>query len=245
MDREEQASSGTAASGTAASLSPAGGSLIAKMIVVTFLVPVLIFGAAGRIDWPAAWIYTALRVGLFLVPTAWLARSRPELVNERASPGENVKRWDVLLIRAYLPFAFGVGVVAGLDAGRYGWSSMPIWLQAIGFAGVVFGHWLPFWAMATNPFFSSHVRIQDDRGHEVVSSGPYRYVRHPGYVGTIVIWFSTGLCLGSWWSLVPAAAIGVLFVARTYLEDRTLLEELPGYVVYAEEVPSRLAPHVW
>jgi len=104
---------------------------------------------------------------------------------------------------------------------------------------------MPLWAMSANAYLSTMVRIQDDRGHQVVTTGPYRYVRHPMYVGTIFFGLCMPLFLGSWWTFVPCGLIVILFIIRTALEDRTLRDELPGYAEYAERVRYRLLPGVW
>jgi protein-S-isoprenylcysteine O-methyltransferase Ste14 len=136
-------------------------------------------------------------------------------------------------------------VVAGLDF-RFGWSTgiMPA-LQFAALVVAVGGYALGTWAMAVNAYFSLVVRIQHDRGQKVVSDGPYRWVRHPGYVGTILFELAAPLLLGSWWALVPGVISALLLVVRTALEDRTLQQELDGYKQYAGEVRYRLLPGVW
>jgi protein-S-isoprenylcysteine O-methyltransferase Ste14 len=132
-----------------------------------------------------------------------------------------------------------------LDAGRLGWSTMPIAVQIVGYIAFVLSMAVTFWAMATNPFLSTIVRIQDDRGQYVVTTGPYRYVRHPMYAMMFLMWPGTALLLGSWWALLPAVVIVIIFVIRTALEDRTLQAELPGYVDYTQHTRYRLVPGVW
>ena len=136
-------------------------------------------------------------------------------------------------------------VIAGLDGGRFGWSSMPLPLAIAGLVTLVLAYAVIAWAMAANTFFSTTVRVQEDRGQRVVSSGPYRLVRHPGYVGMILMYVGTPVMLGSWWALIPGGLNGVAFIVRTALEDRTLQEELDGYKEYAGRVPYRLLPGVW
>ncbi len=131
--------------------------------------------------------------------------------------------------------------VAGLDAGRFGWSVMPIAVQIAGYVALLMAMAVTYWAMAANPFLSTVVRIQDDRGHYVVTSGPYRYVRHPMYAMMFFMWPGIALELGSWWALIPAAVIVIVFVIRTALEDRTLQAELPGYAEYAQRYPLSIS----
>ena len=135
-------------------------------------------------------------------------------------------------------------MVAGLDV-RFGWSSVPLALSLAGLLVVVAGNAVVSWGMSANRYFARVVRIQDDRGQQVCSTGPYRYVRHPGYVGMIVYTIAMAIGLGSWWAVIPALLVAAAFVVRTAMEDRTLQTELPGYSEYASRVPYRLVPGVW
>src|SRR5512139_3760117 len=220
---------------------------INRIIQVLVSVPVMglvLFLSAGRLDWPAAWIFLGLYVLVILTLGVWAIRRNPEVVNERGKM-QNIKSWDKTLMTIYTVMLFVLFAVAGLDAGRFGWSAMPIALQVVGFVALIFAMAVTYWAMATNPFLSTIVRIQDDRGHYVVTSGPYRYVRHPMYAMMFCMWPGIALELGSWWALLPAAVIVIVFVIRTALEDRTLQAELPGYTAYAQRVRYRLVPGVW
>ncbi|MEA3440444.1 MAG: isoprenylcysteine carboxylmethyltransferase family protein [Chloroflexota bacterium] len=136
-------------------------------------------------------------------------------------------------------------VIAGLDE-RFGWSpDLGLVVHLVGLALLISGQGLFTWSMVSNPFFSTGVRIQMDRDHTVSTSGPYKYVRHPGYTGYITFTIGTSLLLGSFWALIPAGIIAVLLIIRTVLEDKTLLEELPGYQAYANRVSWRLLPGFW
>ena len=208
------------------------------------LMGLVLFLAAGRLDWPAAWIFLGFYVLVILTLGVWAMRKHPDVVNERGKL-ENIKSWDKALMIIYTVMLFVLFAMAGLDAGRFGWSVMPIALQVVGFIALAFALAVTYWAMATNPFLSTIVRIQDDRGHYVVTSGPYRYVRHPMYAAIFLMWPGIALQLGSWWALIPAAVIVIVFVIRTALEDRTLQAELPGYTAYAQRVRYRLVPGVW
>lgn len=207
---------------------------------------VILFGSAGRIDWGWAWTYVGLAAAFVLLTALLLLPSRRDLIAERAGAGEGAKTWDKWVGGAASILASVGGLlVAGLDA-RFGWTrTLPLRTHLIGVGCFVAGYGLFTWAMAANPFFSTFVRIQKDRGHTVVDAGPYRAVRHPGYVGWIVSALAAPLLLGSVWALVPAALGSCVMVARTALEDRTLRRELPGYEDYATRVRSRLLPWVW
>ncbi len=231
-------------SDTKPSLERSGIRRIVQVLVSVLIICALLFLSAGRLDWLWAWLFLAAWL-LLMLASAVVMRKSPGLINERGRRAENIKGWDKVLMGIYSLVLFTVPVVAGLDAVRFEWSAMPLLLHVIG--GVLFipAMTMPLWAMSANAYLSTMVRIQDDRGHQVVTAGPYRYVRHPMYVGTIFFGLSIPLFLGSWWTFVPCGLIVVLFIVRTALEDRTLREELPGYAEYAQRVRYRLLPGIW
>jgi protein-S-isoprenylcysteine O-methyltransferase Ste14 len=216
-----------------------------RLAVLLGVLAAVLFGSAGRLDWAAAWWFIG-SYGVFLaLYAAWGLFRDPEQLRERGREAPNVKGWDRVIIRVYgllLPALF---VLTGLDAGRFGWSSPPAGVRAASWIGLLAAASWIFWVLMTNTFLSRMVRIQDDRGHRVVTSGPYRYVRHPMYAGLVVFFVCIPLALGSWWGLVVSALIIALFVLRTALEDRTLRQELDGYDEYARRVCYRLLPGVW
>ena len=212
-------------------------------VIVTYLIlAAILFASSGRINWIWAWAYLGLGLGILIVNASVLPA---ELIAERGQPRDNVKRWDrVLTTVAQVP-TLGLPVVAGLDE-RFGWS--PQLVPAVHLAGLAFfvlGQGLFSWAMASNKYFSTLVRIQIDRSHTVATGGPYRHVRHPGYAGYIVSYLGASLALGSLWAIIPAGFIACLLIVRTALEDRTLQDELPGYTDYAQRVRYRLLPGIW
>lgn len=212
-------------------------------VVITYLIlAAILFVTSGRLNWLWAWAYLGVGLGILVINTVILPA---ELIAERGQPGDNVKRWDrVLATLAGIP-TLAVPIVAGLDE-RFGWS--PQLVPAIHLVGLTFfalGQGLFSWAMASNKYFSTAVRIQKDRGHTVATSGPYRFIRHPGYTGYSVSFLGTALALGSLWAIIPAVLIACLLVVRTALEDRTLQDELPGYKDYAQRVRYRLLPGIW
>jgi protein-S-isoprenylcysteine O-methyltransferase Ste14 len=178
----------------------------------------------------------------------WAELRHPGLTAERQNIEniQNAKAWDkVLAPLMAVSISYPLVIVAGLDH-RYVWSpEFPLWLNAIGFILISFGYAFAAWAVAENRFFYSVVLIQTDRGHVVCDSGPYRYVRHPGYAGSILPLFGIVLALGSVWTLLPVAVASVISVLRTVLEDRTLQEELPGYRDYTCRVRYRLIPGIF
>jgi len=190
--------------------------------------------------WAVLGIYVASKAAAF-------AFLDPDLLRERVAPGPGVEREDVVLaILGYLGLYPGLFVVAGLDAVRFGPAiPIPESIQGTAFFVFALGYVFAFWAVLTNPFFATVVRIQDDRGHSVVSSGPYSLVRHPGYAGVLLAHLALPFALGSIWALAPAVVGTILFVARTSREDRMLSERLVGYREYQKRVLWRLLPGVW
>jgi protein-S-isoprenylcysteine O-methyltransferase Ste14 len=205
----------------------------------------ILFLAAGRLDWIWAWIFIGINLAVVLVNGTILMRTNPEIVAERGRPKE-VKNWDKAVSGLWaLAQYLAIPLVAGLDA-RFGWTrGLGIAWNIAGAVVFTAGMTLFGWAMITNAYFSTAARIQSDRGQTVCRSGPYRFVRHPGYSGTVLQSMGTSFLLGSIWSLIPTAAAVACMVARTVLEDRMLQNELPGYKDFARDVPHRLVPGVW
>jgi len=204
-----------------------------------------LFIASGRLDWVMAWVYIGVYLAGMGVNALVLIPTNPELVVERAQfrGKKDLDRALAGVMALYGPA--GLCIVAGLDV-RQGWSpGIPSALLIVALAIAVLGSLLTTWAMASNSFFYGVLRIAKDRGHTVATGGPYRYVRHPGYVGIIAFDLATPLILGSLWALIPAALAVCLAIVRTTLEDKTLHEELGGYKEYAARVPHRLLPRVW
>lgn len=218
---------------------------LAVLLVVLLAVP---FISAGTFDWPAAWVFAAIGLIITAGSRLMLLRLNPELAAERAAYSEktDAKPWDRLLmplVAIYGPLA--TLVLAGLNR-RFAWRpEVPMELAAASAALLVLASAFSSYALLLNRFFSGVVRIQRDRGHTVVTAGPYRWIRHPGYAGGVVGHLALPLLLGSAWALIPGALTAGLTVLRTALEDRTLREELPGYAEYARQTRYRLLPGVW
>jgi protein-S-isoprenylcysteine O-methyltransferase Ste14 len=214
-------------------------------IVLLVILAGLLFVPAGRWDWFEGWLFIALYTVLIGSYAAWGHLKDPEQFRERRRIAENTKPWDRAILMAYtllLPAPF---VVAGLDAGRFQWSSVPVWLQALAWLGLLAAGSLVLAAVVTNTYLSRSARIQDDRHQVVVTAGPYRLVRHPMYLGVILVFACLPLALGSWWALIPGVLIAGLFVIRTSAEDAMLRSELEGYGAYARKVRYRLVPGLW
>lgn len=216
--------------------------------VYLLLFPMVLFVAAGRLDWVMGWVYVGLLIVFSVASRLLVLRRHPDLLAERARSleAENVKGWDRLmvgLVALYGPLA--TWIVAGLDQ-RYGWMPQtPFILQLVALAAAVLGYAIATWAMVVNRFFSAYVRIQKDRDQTVVTDGPYRFVRHPSYAVGILSYLATPFMLDALWALVPAVLVTVGLIVRTALEDRTLQAELDGYANYAQRVRYRLLPGVW
>jgi protein-S-isoprenylcysteine O-methyltransferase Ste14 len=214
------------------------------MLVVMMTV---FYVTAGRTDIPRSWLFIAVTMIHFIGSNLALYRYNPELLTQRLKiKRKGSKTWDELLMRvSNLTALLIMPVVAGLDIGRYHWSSLGLPYAVLGVILAVVSSIMLNWAMITNPFFEPTVRIQDDREHHVVSTGPYAIVRHPGYLSGILWLASTPLILGSLYAFSAFALYAILMALRTYLEDSTLQRELPGYAEYAKRVRYRLLPRIW
>ncbi len=205
------------------------------------IVGVIVFAAAGRTDLPFVWGILCL-LGAMIVVGAFVLDS--SLIRERLQPGAGAVKDHHRTLSA--PLLMAHWILTGLDVGRFHWSdTMPVATQFVGLAGYAVALGFSLWALVTNRFYSSVIRIQTDRGHETISAGPYRFVRHPGYAATIAGSLCGGLALGSWIGAAPLVLLIVLFIRRTVTEDRLLQCELPGYTEYANRVRYRILPGVW
>lgn len=221
--------------------------LIRLLLILPIMQGTLLI-TAGRWDWWEAWAYTITGLIVLLGSRAFLILKHPGLALERAQAHEreDVKDWD----RFLMPFTALVGpflswIVAGLDQ-RFGWSpDLADWVQIAALALIQVGSLIGSWAMIVNRYFSSQVRIQTDRGQQVVQEGLYGIVRHPGYAGGLLSWLAAPVFFSSLWLIVPMVLVIAASVVRTALEDRTLRDELPGYEEYAKLVKYRLIPGVW
>lgn len=218
---------------------------IATIVVFMLFNGALLFLSAGRVDWAWAWVFLGICVLALAINGTILLRTSPETVAERGRPGRT-QGWDRIVagLWAVALFLF-VPVVAGLDT-RFGWTEgIGSQWNVTGALLLAGGLGLAGWAMMANAFFSTAVRIQVERGQTVCRTGPYRFVRHPGYVGFILQSLGTPVLLGSLWAIVPGIAAAALMVGRTALEDRMLRRELDGYAEYVRDVRYRLLPGVW
>jgi len=224
--------------------------VIRAIIVFTlflFFVPALLFISAGTANWPMAWVYVTLFLASTIGSRLIVLKRNPDTLRERArfTASEGTKSWDRILFAINGLFGSMAMIVAGLDH-RFDWSTIipeiGQYLAALVIAG---GYGLGVWAMVVNRYFSAVARIQQDRGQVVVTTGPYRIIRHPAYAGALLASLALPIMLDAIWSLVPTLVMVVALIIRTSLEDRMLREELDGYQSYTEETPYRLIPGLW
>lgn len=203
------------------------------------------FLPAGTFGWFKGWIF----IGIFLISetivTVYLWKTNPELLIARSHPHTGTKRWDTILLSFLFPSMIAIFVVAALDDSRFHWIPLPLWGVLLGYVLFFLGFLVTVWAGSVNKFAEPTVRIQADRGHTVIDTGPYQYVRHPGYAGGILMFFGMALALGSLWATIPAFITTLFLIIRTGLEDRTLRDELEGYEEYTRRVRRKLVPSVW
>jgi protein-S-isoprenylcysteine O-methyltransferase Ste14 len=202
----------------------------------------ILFIAAGTLSWKWAWAVMLLSV--FLLMINWILLPA-ELIEERGRKKENVKKWDKMITSIISFQVILMFVFSGLDH-RFDWTGdVSIIINIAGLAFIFLGSLLFTWSMVSNRFFSTLVRLQIDRQHTVATGGPYKYVRHPGYLGHITFTLATPVALGTFWGLIFSGTICVLLIVRTALEDATLKKELPGYAEYTENVKYKLIPYLW
>jgi protein-S-isoprenylcysteine O-methyltransferase Ste14 len=220
--------------------------LVAQSIGLFLALALALFAPAGTLAWPVGWLYLVLFFGFFLGVNAWLSRHNPGLLEERSrlSRGDQ-KGWDKTLFPLLLALVFAWLMFISVDAGRFHWSPEPLWLQVVGAVVLLCSFYLFFLTFRENSYLSTVVRLQSERGHCVISTGPYHYVRHPMYAGFLLFMTGTPLFLGSWYGALLGLAFMLMLARRAVLEERTLQAALPGYAAYMAQVAYRFVPYVW
>ena len=209
------------------------------LILVFFAMP---FVCAGTIYWPEAWIMVLIYLAWALPVLTWMGKNNPKLLEERMDITRRTEEWDRRILIFGIICYLGFFVVPGLDF-RFGWSEMPIYLEVAGFVGMVLAFSVMFLVMRENTYLSRVVEVQ--KGQEVITTGPYRYVRHPLYAAMLVYCISVPVSLGSFYGIIPALGMIALMLVRTSKEDKFLHERLPGYKEYAQKTRYKLVPGVW
>ncbi|MFX0081727.1 MAG: methyltransferase family protein [Candidatus Hodarchaeota archaeon] len=218
-------------------------SLIIMLGLATALLGLGLFLPFGSFLWLEAWIYLGIFFTFFNIYILYFSKHDPEMLQKRAKP-QFKEKWDKIVM-LFMGFGFfPTFIIPGFEK-KYGWSNIPLLVEIIGFIGLILGLVIIFLVMKENTFLSKAVEIQKDRGHKVITSGPYRIVRHPMYLGFILFIVFYCLALGSLFSLIPAALGIVGIVIRTILEDRMLHKELEGYKEYAQKTKRKLIPWIW
>lgn len=205
----------------------------------------LLFGAAGNLHWQRGWLHVGLWGATLAINLIVLLKVNPAIIQQRTKRQKVTEGSDKVLLVLMLPATLALPVVAGLDAVRFQWMPLPTWTILAGVVLHVAGGILVLWAMAVNPYLEKTVRIQEERGHQVITTGPYRFVRHPMYAGVLPMFAAMPLILGSCWTFLPVGVVAILLIIRTIYEERTLRNALSGYAAYAERTPYRLIPGLW
>lgn len=205
----------------------------------------VVFLPVGRLDWSPGWFFVAFLIVVYGISALVLWRVNPVIYRARSRFQPGTKHWDRILLALMLPAMVAEIPVATLDAGRMFWSAVPFSIVVFGYVLIAAGIALSAWAQAVNRFFEPGVRIQRERGHHVITSGPYQFVRHPGYVGALMIFVGVAFALASWWALIPAAFATAILILRTSWEDALLGTELDGYADYTRYTRFRLVPGIW
>jgi protein-S-isoprenylcysteine O-methyltransferase Ste14 len=217
----------------------------AQVLFSMLLMAALFFLSAGRLDLPRVWFFFGLYFVSLVINMVIFLKYNPEVVKARSEmlKGE-MKWWDKVYAALYILLMFALPVVCGLDV-RFGAPTLGIEYYLAGILLFVAGWSFTSWALVVNKFFEGTVRIQKERGHKVITTGPYAIVRHPGYAGMILLYLSMPFGFGSLYGLIPALLLAAAFVFRTHFEDEFLQEELKGYKEYCKKTKYRLIPFVW
>jgi protein-S-isoprenylcysteine O-methyltransferase Ste14 len=205
----------------------------------------LLFWAAGTLSWGRGWLHLVVWIMTMVVNGLVLMYKNPDVLRARIKRARMKESFDKVLLPLLIPVTLAFPVVGGLDAVRHHWSFMSAWWIVPGLALHVAGDWFMVWAMIVNPFLEKSVRIQTDRGHQVIRTGPYAVVRHPMYLGLFLMFPGMPFIVGSWWSFVPVGLLLLIILIRTVFEDRLLRDKLAGYEEYTNQTRYRLLPGIW
>jgi len=220
--------------------------ITARFILGLIFIGAILFGTAGTFNWPEAWIYIVIQFGWSVALSIYLWTHDIELLKDRLKfTKKSAKGWDKVLTFVSMPFYIVYLVIPGLDAVRYQWSHVPVWAKVACFILLTALFMWISWIMKENTYLSRFVEIQENRGHKVITTGPYRFVRHPMYIGATILLICLPIALGSLYALIPLVFCIIFMIIRTILEDKTLHNELEEYAEYAQKTKYRLIPKIW
>jgi len=221
--------------------------LVIRLILGFILFSAFLFVPAGTIRWTEAWIYIIFQFSASISIGLWLRKNDPELLKDRMEVmKKTVRGWDKALQLSMTPFFIALLVIPGLEVVRYNGTYIPIEMKLVGYIVLILSLTIFFLVIRENTFLSRVVEIQQDKGHRVITTGPYKYIRHPMYyVAVLVMFFAIPLALGSLYGMIPAFFLAVAIIIRTFFEDKILHKELDGYVEYAKITRYRLLPGIW
>ncbi len=218
------------------------GYMSGRILIAVILCPILFIGA-GTLNWLRGWLYFGISFSGLLINMVTQALINPELLNKRGERKTSIPTWDKITGGFVLVFSLGLRTIAGIDSVRFKWSSLPFWWTIIGLIIYLFAQSLIVWSAAVDPFFEA--LVQERKDNLIIVSGPYMVVRHPCYLGSILIYIMVPLILGSIWAFIPAVCLIFTEAIRTILEDRMLFRELKRYEEYAYRIKYRLVPFLW
>ena len=221
--------------------------IIVQLVIVVIIAPFIPMIISSQWGWWQAWAYAVASILAFVISRLIVNRVHPDLIKERSRfmQAKDTKPWDKILALLLGLGTILILVVAGLDK-YYAWSpASSLISNLVALFGIVLGYGFSSWALVENRFFSGTVRIQTERGHHVITTGPYRIVRHPGYAGGLLGYLFIPMLLDSLWAFIPAVLLAIVMIIRTALEDKTLQAELPGYKEFVQKTKYRLLPGIW
>jgi protein-S-isoprenylcysteine O-methyltransferase Ste14 len=216
----------------------------ASFIIMYTILALALFLPAGTVFWPQGWIYIIIMIIFSTTLLTYLTKKDPDLLKARAKVKAE-KVWDKIIGIVSIPCFLALYIIPGFDAVKFKWSSLPIFINIIGFIGMVLAAILFILVLKENAYLSRVVEIQKERGHKVITTGPYRIVRHPMYISVIILYFCHCLALGSLYALIPYIGVIIIIIVRTHFEDKMLHEELEGYKEYAQKTKYKLIPGIW
>lgn len=217
--------------------------LVFLFVIAFFVTAAVLFLPAGTLNWVEAWFYLIIQFSFSGYVAVWALKYSPGLIESRMSGKLPVKTFDKIIMSFFLISMIALILIPGLNV-RYSWSEVPVFVEALGFAGLIVSLYVLFLTMKENPYLSKIVEVQKKR-QKVITTGPYSYVRHPMYATMFVFFPAFSLALGSYYGLIPAVLSIAFLIVRTYFEDETLQKELEGYKAYAKKVRYKLIPKIW